>query len=101
MTNEKLIKRVIENLIVNMIKYSVGKTNIKLEYNMGHVVLYTSNAVLNVKENVNSIFDGFYNGDMSRTNATGIGLAIAIEVYGKNGWRNKCRCIYAKLTTNL
>ena len=88
MANEKAIRRVIENLIVNMIKYSDGKANIKLEANGDDVVLCTSNSALNVREeDVNSIFDRFYNGDISRTNSnsTGLGLTIAKSLMEKMG----------------
>ncbi|WP_278246798.1 sensor histidine kinase [Clostridium akagii] len=88
MANDEAIRRVIENLIVNMIKYSEGKANINLEANGDDVVLYTSNAALNIREeDVNSIFDRFYNGDISRTNSnsTGLGLTIVKSLMEKMG----------------
>lgn len=88
MANEHAIRRVIENLIVNMIKYSEGKACINLHANGDDVVLYTSNSALNVREeDVNSIFDRFYNGDISRTNSnsTGLGLTIVKSLMEKMG----------------
>lgn len=95
MANEEAIRRVIENLIVNMIKYSEGKACINLEANGEYVVLCTSNSALHVREeDVNFIFHRFYNGDMSRTNSnsTGLGLTIVKSLMEKMGGK-----IYAEL----
>lgn len=80
------ISRVIENLIVNMIKYSGDEASIDLYTEDKNVVLCTANSSPNIREeDVNLIFDRFYNGEAARTNSnsTGLGLAIAKSLMEK------------------
>lgn len=72
------IKRVIENLIINIIKHSQGEISIKLKKEENRGILITKNLALDFKgEDSNMIFNRFYKGDMSRSNGnTGLGLSI-------------------------
>lgn len=72
------IKRVIENLIINIIKHSQGEISIKLKKEENRGILITKNLALDFKgEDPNMIFNRFYKGDVSRSNSnTGLGLSI-------------------------
>ncbi|MGG4166398.1 HAMP domain-containing sensor histidine kinase [Rossellomorea vietnamensis] len=94
MTDPSLVKRVIENLAVNAIRYSTGNVSIQLWENEEVVQLKISNSVENTSElEVHHMFDRFYKADQTRTgNGTGLGLSITKSLMEKmNG------SIYAEL----
>lgn len=72
-------KRVIENLLVNAIKYSSGEVTIILEKFETSIQLKDCNSVHSLSEQVvNQMFDRFYKADQTRTgDGTGLGLPIA------------------------
>lgn len=97
MTDPSAVKRVVENLVVNAIRYSIGNVVIRLEKFDASVQLRISNTVDKLNEqDVNQMFDRFYKADQTRTGkGTGLGLPIAKSLMEKmNG------SIYAKLEDN-
>ncbi|MBU7594697.1 sensor histidine kinase [Metabacillus halosaccharovorans] len=97
MTDPSAVKRVLENLVVNAIRYSIANVVIRLEKFDASVQLRISNTVDKLNEqDVNQMFDRFYKADQTRTGkGTGLGLPIAKSLMEKmNG------SIYAKLEDN-
>lgn len=97
MTDPSAVKRVVENLVVNAIRYSTGNVVIRLEKFDATVQLRISNTVDKLNEqDINQMFDRFYKADQTRTGkGTGLGLPIAKSLMEKmNG------SIYAKLEDN-
>jgi len=97
MIDPSAVKRVVENLVVNAIRYSTGNVAIRLEKFEASVQLRVSNTVDKLNEqDVNQMFDRFYKADQTRTGkGTGLGLPIAKSLMEKmNG------SIYAKLENN-
>jgi len=79
LSNEKMLKRIIDNLIHNTLKHSDSDLIIKLLNNQG-VQLSFENKITDTNLDVDHIFDEFYTADISRTKGnTGLGLAIAKE----------------------
>ncbi|MGG5460895.1 sensor histidine kinase [Clostridium sp. B9] len=74
------VKRIIENLISNLLKHSKGNVEILLEDREGSIVLIIKDkAVGLIQSDVNHLFDRFYKADKSRginKNSTGLGLSI-------------------------
>ncbi|MBV4418955.1 HAMP domain-containing histidine kinase [Clostridium tyrobutyricum] len=96
--NEVAIKRVIENLINNIVKHSKNYVFIELKKDHNEAVLTIINEANGIKENeAELIFNRFYKGDSSRTDGnTGLGLSIAKNLMEKmNGH------IYAKINNGL
>ncbi|MCR8848387.1 HAMP domain-containing histidine kinase [Rossellomorea sp. SC111] len=92
-----LVKRVIENLAVNAIRYSTGNVTIQLKELDTAVQLKISNSVGKMSElDVHQMFDRFYKADQTRTGkGTGLGLPIAKSLMEKmNG------SIHAELEEN-
>jgi len=77
--DESAIKRVIENLLTNAIRYSDGNIAIILEKNNKNISLTISNGVKDLTEkDVELFFDRFYTADQTRSGkGTGLGLSIA------------------------
>jgi signal transduction histidine kinase len=83
------IKRVIENLVVNAIKYSNGDVTIILQKCKTSIQLKVANSVDSLSEkDVNQMFDRFYKADQTRTGqGTGLGLPIAKSLMEKMNGR--------------
>lgn len=81
--NEKEIKRIIENLLNNVIKHANGDIEIILEKNE-NICLYVVNSVKEELD-IDRLFDKFYKGnDKSRKNKnTGLGLSIVKRLIEK------------------
>lgn len=78
---EKLV-RVYENLLVNIIKYSLKPSEVYVDLDIhGYVaVLKVSNRVeAPPVDNINKLFERFYIGDKARKNNQGTGLGLAIS----------------------
>jgi signal transduction histidine kinase len=75
----KAVTRVIENLIVNAIRHSIGNVAVTLEQHQSSAVLTISNDTERLTEtDVSHFFDRFYKGDQTRSGTnTGLGLSIA------------------------
>lgn len=97
--NDTAIKRVIENLITNIIKHSERDVSITLKEDKNEAIMITTNLAENLTSNdVNLIFNRFYKADSSRTNKnnTGLGLSIAKSLMRKMDGE-----IYAELHENI
>lgn len=73
------VKRVIENLVLNAIKYASGNVSIRLEKSQSFIHLIISNTVSELGEkDIVFLFDRFYKADKTRSEkGTGLGLSIA------------------------
>nr|WP_242862582.1 HAMP domain-containing sensor histidine kinase [Clostridium botulinum] len=98
--NEGAIKRVLQNLIVNMIKHSKRDVYISLKKENDKAVLATINKCNNITEvDIELIFNRFYKKDNARTNkngSTGLGLFISKSLMEKMNGE-----IYAEVHENL
>ncbi|MGE6362763.1 sensor histidine kinase [Bacillus paramycoides] len=86
--NMSAVKRVIENLISNAIKYSRNNVLITLEKQEFSAILTISNSTDDLTQNdVNRLFDKFYRADKTRSGqGAGLGLYIAKSLmYKMNG----------------
>lgn len=83
--DESAIKRVIENLVINAIRYSDGNVSITLERNNTKINLTISNDVKDITEkDVGLFFNRFYTADQTRSGkGTGLGLSIAKALMDK------------------
>lgn len=83
--DESAVKRVIENLVINAIRYSDGNVSITLERNNTKINLTISNDVKNITEkDVELFFNRFYTADQTRSGkGTGLGLPIAKALMDK------------------
>ena len=84
-SDESAIKRVIENLVINAIRYSDGNVSITLERNNTKINLTISNDVKDITEkDVELFFNRFYTADQTRSGkGTGLGLSIAKALMDK------------------
>lgn len=73
------VKRVIENLISNVLRHATGNVAISLKEAGGNIVLIFRNEANNLSEqDIDRLFDRFYTADQSRSSRrTGLGLSIA------------------------
>lgn len=96
-TNELMLMRVFENLIINAYKHSKSDLNIKIQTIKNKVRIEFINELEDKSLDVVQMFDEFYTEDISRTKEnTGLGLAIVKEfVQTLNG------IIYAQKDSNL
>lgn len=83
--DKSAIKRVIENLVINAIRYSDGNVSITLERNNTKINLTISNDVKDITEkDVELFFNRFYTADQTRSGkGTGLGLSIAKALMDK------------------
>lgn len=83
--DESAVKRVVENLTINAIKYSSGNVAITLEKNNSNISLIIGNDVKGLTEkDVELFFDRFYTADQTRSGkGTGLGLSIAKSLIEK------------------
>ncbi|RAS85601.1 sensor histidine kinase [Priestia endophytica] len=85
MSDPSAVKRVIENLVVNAVRHSIGHVTIDLEKCQTSVQLIISNPVNKLsEEDVSHIFDHYYKADQTRAEkGTGLGLPIAKRLMEK------------------
>jgi signal transduction histidine kinase len=79
------VKRVLENLIVNALKYSSGQVHVQLDKTETAVQLAISNSVVEFNgQELHYMFDRFYKADQTRTGkGAGLGLPIAKSLMEK------------------
>ncbi|AUM94684.1 TPA: HAMP domain-containing histidine kinase [Clostridium botulinum] len=85
--NEAAIKRVLENLMINIVKHSKEDVYISLKKENDKAVVTTINKCDNITEgDIELIFNRFYKKDTARTNkngSTGLGLSISKSLMEK------------------
>ena len=80
--NTVACKRIIENIIINTIRYSNDYIEIAIEANGIFTVKNTTSELKNI--DINMLFQKFYTADISRSNGnTGLGLYIVRELLNK------------------
>ncbi|MDO5294732.1 MAG: HAMP domain-containing sensor histidine kinase [bacterium] len=101
MGEEAAIKRVVLNLVGNLLKYATGEVIIRLEHQEEFVQFIVINDAGNLTpENKDKIFERFYTGDESRTASnqnTGLGLTIAKSLMLNMGGMLDCKIDEGKL----
>lgn len=100
-SNKEMLKRIIDNLIGNALKYSVGDLTIDMSVDE-MVSISFENEVLDSNIDVEHIFDEFYTADISRTKGnTGLGLAIVKEFTGLLGGKISASIVKNKLIIDV
>ncbi|MBU3131932.1 HAMP domain-containing histidine kinase [Clostridium gasigenes] len=96
-------KRVISNLVQNIIKYGEGDVIFSLKRNGDYVVtIFENKAEKITKEDVEKLFERFFTADRSRTGkGTGLGLAITKELVHQMGHEIKAELIGDRLRTTI
>lgn len=96
-------KRVISNLVQNIIKYGEGDVIFSLKRNGDYVVtIFENKAEKITKEDVEKLFERFFTADKSRTGkSTGLGLAITKELVQQMGHEIKAELIGDRLRTTI
>lgn len=94
--DENAVKRVISNLILNIIRHAKKSAEISLKNHGDFVMMSFKNAASNLKkEDCEHLFDRFFMADRTRNGSnTGLGLTIAKELVEQMG-----NAIYAELTS--
>lgn len=78
-SDRNIVERILQNLLTNAVKYSIGTIKITLMEKENSGIIFTiENPVSNSSEiDCNRLFDRFYTGDKSRYDgSTGLGLAV-------------------------
>ncbi|NSJ90494.1 HAMP domain-containing histidine kinase, partial [Coprococcus sp. MSK.21.13] len=85
--DENAVRRILSNLIQNMIKYSNKFIFISLKNNKNHIVMTFTNDAPNLSEDdVSHLFQRFFTADRTRSGkSTGLGLAITKELVEQMG----------------
>lgn len=96
-------KRVISNLVQNIIKYGEGDVIFSLKRNGDYVVtIFENKAEKITREDVEKLFERFFTADRSRTGkGTGLGLAITKELVHQMGHEIKAELIGDRLRTTI
>ena len=74
--DKNMLTRVIENLLNNCAKHSLGDLDIKIESKNKAKVTFTNSINPDININVDKLFHRFYTGDSTRNKSTGLGLSI-------------------------
>lgn len=89
-SDKNMVERILQNLLTNAIKYSVGTIKITLMEKENNNIIFTIENPMSDSSEIdcNRLFDRFYTGDKSRHNgSTGLGLAVVktlIAILGGN-----------------
>ena len=88
-SDKNMVERILQNLLTNAIKYSVGTIKITLMEKDNNIIFTIENPMSDSSEiDCNRLFDRFYTGDKSRHNgSTGLGLAVVktlVAILGGN-----------------
>ena len=74
--DKKMLTRVIENLLNNCAKHSLGDIDVKIESKSKARITFINPVNPNININVDKLFHIFYTGDSTRNKSTGLGLSI-------------------------
>ncbi|SHK73663.1 hypothetical protein SAMN02745163_04373 [Clostridium cavendishii DSM 21758] len=101
--DEVAIKRVISNLIQNILRYGQGDVVFSLKKQEDTVITFFENTAKNLtKEDAEHLFDRFFTADRARTGkSTGLGLAITKQLVNQMGHEIKSELISDKLRITL
>lgn len=89
-SDKNMVERILQNLLANAIKYSVGTIKITLMEKENNNIIFTIENPMSDSSEIdcNRLFDRFYTGDKSRHNgSTGLGLAVVktlVAILGGN-----------------
>lgn len=89
-SDKNMVERILQNLLTNAIKYSVGTIKITLMEKENNNIIFTIENPMSDSSEIdcNRLFDRFYTGDKSRHNgSTGLGLAVVktlVAILGGN-----------------
>ena len=89
-SDKNIVERILQNLLTNAIKYSVGTIKITLMEKENNNIIFTIENPMSDSSEIdcNRLFDRFYTGDKSRHNgSTGLGLAVVktlVAILGGN-----------------
>ena len=85
--DKNMLTRVIENLLNNCAKHSLGDIDIKIEPKDNAKITFINPINPDINVNVDKLFHRFYTGDSTRNKSTGLGLSIVeflVEQMGGN-----------------
>ena len=74
--DKNMLTRVIENLLNNCAKHSLGDIDIKIESKDKAKITFINPVNQDINVNVDKLFHRFYTGDSTRNKSTGLGLSI-------------------------
>lgn len=74
--DKNMLTRVIENLLNNCAKHSLGDIDVKIESKSKARITFINSVNPNININVDKLFHRFYTGDSTRNKSTGLGLSI-------------------------
>lgn len=74
--DKNMLTRVIENLLNNCAKHSLGDIDVKIESKSKARITFINPVNPNININVDKLFHRFYTGDSTRNKSTGLGLSI-------------------------
>ena len=74
--DKNMLIRIIENLLNNCSKYSLGNIDIKIEAQQNAKVIFSNPINPDVNINIDKLFHRFYTADSTRNKSTGLGLSI-------------------------
>ena len=84
--DEQMVKRIIDNLLQNVIRHGKDEVTISLNKEADRIILQTDNLCANENVDVQKVFERFYTEDYSRSNKnTGLGLSIVKEFVTRLG----------------
>ena len=74
--DKNMLIRIIENLLNNCAKHSLGDIDIKIEFLQNAKITFTKPINQDTNINVDKLFHRFYTSDSTRNKSTGLGLSI-------------------------
>ena len=98
-TDREVMERILQNLMTNAIRYSLGNIGVRLAEERDAVILTVSNPVpAGSIPDPQRLFERFYTGDRSRHDgSTGLGLAVVKELTEKIGGEVRAECAADRL----
>ncbi|MDO5726270.1 MAG: HAMP domain-containing sensor histidine kinase [Tissierellia bacterium] len=86
-TDEMLFRRILDNILSNMLKYSEGSNEITVNIDSNFSIEFKNKADLSKIEDINILLDRSFTMDSSRSKrSTGLGLSIVKELSEKLGF---------------
>ena len=74
--DKNMLIRIVENLLNNCAKHSLGDIDIKIEFLQNAKITFTNPINQDTNINVDKLFHRFYTSDSTRNKSTGLGLSI-------------------------